>query len=808
MPNPLELFSTNLKNVLTRALSFGIEQGLSHIHPPVLFWALASQKSCVGYELLKKSGVKPAAIKAFGETFSSTSTLTQPELDPHTRRVFEKATLIAQMYHHHYVGTEHLLAALLQLPHVAIEMFFSDHAIDVEKLKNHVLLILKSTSQFPHLSAETNTSSSVDLSKAEQESSSSTKQALEYFGEELTACDLANDLDPVIEREQEIERVMQILCRRTKNNPLLLGKAGVGKTAIVEGLAKKIAEGSVPAPLAHVRIISIDLASMLAGTMYRGEFEGRLKQLIDEASDNKNIVLFIDEIHMIVGAGSATGSMDAANVLKPALARGDLRCIGATTPEEYKKHLESDRALKRRLQVVNIEEPSREKAKRILLGIAPYYETFHGVRMSKDLIDRAVDLTCEFIPGAILPDQAIDILDEAAASVRLAKNQLGQREQEALLEKQLEALKEKKRLAVIEESFTDALEMKMREEQLLAELEDPKKRPSLPTLTLGTSDIGAIVARVAGIHLDDVLGHTQTRTKRLKKTLIDAVTGQAPVIETVTNALVRSRAGIGSNKRPRASFLFAGPTGVGKTLLAKTLARALFGDEKQRLIRLDMSAFKEGFSVSKLIGAPAGYVGYREASQLTDRLKHTPQCVVLFDELEKAHPDVSQLLLQILEEGELTDATGETISFAQTVIVGTVSHTLTHQSGLGFEETDTLQTRVTSHLEDLLRSELVNRFDHVCSFAPLDQEALKTIIHTHLAQTVERLKTKGIAVSFEDSLVDWVVTHMDSKTGARDVRRMIETHIETPLAHRLLGKKSQTHLHLSPDQHRIRATGR
>ncbi|TAL49838.1 ATP-dependent Clp protease ATP-binding subunit [Patescibacteria group bacterium] len=813
----VDKFSTHLKNVLTRALCLVVEQDQKTIQPEHLLWALGTQKGCIAEEILKKSGVKTVDLKKLVGTYQGTRVLSDAsgltlQLSDDAKRIVEKAVLTANIYGHRYIGTEHLLSGILQINPSITGSFFAELQINLKELQSQLTVVLKSTSKFPDFTAGTGTESGkmvMTQPHKQEEGVSENKEekkvsALEYFALELTSAEAQKRIDPVIGRQAEIERVMEILCRRTKNNPLLLGEPGVGKTAIVEGLAKQITQGRVPPVLAHKRIFSIDMALLIAGTMYRGEFEGRLRQIVDEVKADSDILLFIDEVHTIVGAGAASGSMDAANILKPALARGEIRCIGATTPNEFKKHIEADTALERRFQTVLIDEPSQEKTLEILEGIAPFYEQFHRVRITHDAISSAVALSSRYVQDRQLPDKAIDLIDEAAAATRVHNLNPGPIQKERELAQTLTQLKETKRQAVVEERFDEALKLKEEESRLSAHLEALAVEEDVsPIPAITPDDIARVVSRTAGIPLEDLMSSDKSRLLQLEEQLRTNVLGQERVIDTVAGALRRAKTGVAHPSRPLASFLFLGPSGVGKTELAKTIAQILF-HTKQHFVRLDMSEYAEGFTMSKLIGAPAGYVGYKEGANLTDRIKQRPYCVVLFDEIEKAHRDVQNLLLQILEEGELTDATGRKINFKNTIIVLTSNVGLERfeRGDMGFMGTQTDRTvamnqDLRTELEDRFRPELLNRIDHTCIFQPLSQDVLMRIVEKQLAELAVRLQTQGLTVTLHKNLTSHISAKLEPKFGARHVRTLIQNEIEHKIAERLSRQDQPTSLCVS-----------
>ncbi|MBI2473313.1 ATP-dependent Clp protease ATP-binding subunit [Candidatus Uhrbacteria bacterium] len=798
----VDKFSTHLKNVLTRALCLVVETNEKIIQPEHLLWALGTQKGCIGAEVLKKAGIKNTDFKKLiNSKPNKAPTIDSENLNLHlsenAKRIVEKAVLTANSYGHRYVGTEHLLSGIIQIEDKETQAFFTYIKTNLKELKSQLSIVLKSTSKFPDFTRSVSAEPGANPLQAQKvDGSPETEKkvsALEYFAVELTSEDAQKRIDPVIGRELEIERVMEILCRRTKNNPLLLGEPGVGKTAIVEGLAKQITQGLVPPVLQHKRIFAVDMALLIAGTMYRGEFEGRLRQIVDETKANPDILLFIDEIHTIVGAGAASGSMDAANILKPALARGEIRCIGATTPGEFKKHIESDPALERRFQTVLVEEPTQEKAIEILEGIAPYYEQFHRVRITHEALKNAVILSSRYMQDKQLPDKAIDLIDEAAASTRVKDLSPGPAQKERELYHTLEQLKETKRKAVLEEQFEEALRLKAEEERLQTHLEHLRAQEDRsPVPIISEEEVARVVSRASGIPLENLLLSNKSQLLKLEEQLRLQILGQEPVIETVAGALRRAKTGVAHPNRPLASFLFLGPSGVGKTELAKTIANILF-HSKQHFIRLDMSEYAEGFSISKVIGAPAGYVGYKEGSNLADRVKQHPYSVVLFDEIEKAHGDVQNLLLQILEEGELTDSTGRKINFKNTIVIMTSNVGLERfeRGDMGFMAgaqqrelslTEDLRTELTTRF----RPELLNRIDHVCIFQPLKEDVLEQIIQKQLNELATRLKEQGLTITIHQHLASHLRSLIEPLFGARTIRSQIQKQVEHKIAERLI----------------------
>ncbi len=813
----VEKFTTHLKNVLTRALCFVVETQQKTIQSEHLLWALGTEKGSIGAEVLHKVRIKSETLRELvGASVKQPAqaeppkTALAPLLSENAKRAIEKAVLAASVYEHQYVGTEHLLSGLLQVRDHALEHFFEKQHVDLKNLRHHLSIVLKSASKFPELAntivdPQPNTTA-LPAQREETNEGEEDKHktpALDFFSRDLTAPDVESRLDPVIGRDAEIQRVMEILCRRTKNNPLLLGEPGVGKTAIVEGLAKHIAKGVVPPPLQGKRILALDLSSMIAGTMYRGEFEARLKQIVEEAREHPEIVLFVDEVHMLVGAGAASGSLDAANMLKPALARGEIRCIGATTMGEYKKHMETDTALERRFQSVLIDEPTPEATLEILRGVAQYYEAFHGVRLTPPALDAAVKLSVRYLPNKHLPDKAIDLLDEAAAAWRVRSSVPSSADRQRTLERELEQVRGQKRQAVAEENFTQALTLKEQERQLSDEwqrLHGAKKEVDAPHIS--EQDVADVVARMLKIPLTELTTDERDRLADLERELTRHVIGQEAAVRRVADAVRRAKTGVSNPARPHASFLFLGPSGVGKTELARAIAREVFQDERA-LIQLDMSEFSEGYTISKLLGSPAGYVGYRESAKLTDQVKQRPHSVVLFDELEKAHRDVQNILLQLLESGELSDATGRKINFRNTIIVMTSNVGLERLEGtrIGFrgeeDQTHVILEDLRGELEERFRPELLNRIDSTCVFQTLSKKALRDIAEKQLSELSARLKEQEVLVSFELSIADRLAARaLESKLRAREIRHVIQTEIESLIATQLLERKNSKRMHL------------
>lgn len=824
MPNHdiVDKFTTHLKNVLTRALVLAVEVPSPEVLPKHLLWAIATEQGAIAAEVLRKQDLEVDAIHDFALCTTSEPLMEfsgTPTLSADAKRMIERAVFIAHTYQHRYVGTEHLLSAVLQVGDTELTHLFQEEKISTKAMQEQLTLVFKSTSRFPEMeellldvqkptpsaSGRTLTDTTTEEEPEVEEEEKSKTPALDFFTRDLTSRIVANTLDPVIGRDTEIERTMEILCRRTKNNPLLLGEPGVGKTAIVEGLAKRIVEGTAPPALADKRILSLDLTAVIAGTMYRGEFEGRLKQLIEETRAQKNVILFIDELHTIMGAGSAGGTLDAANILKPSLARGDIHCIGATTPGEFKKHIETDSALERRFQPVRVEEPNEIDTIHILQGLAPSYTAFHNLHIEPEAIEAAVHLSKRYLHDRQLPDKAIDLLDEALASKRLRQMPVNTHVHERrLLEETLADVKARKRTAITEEVFEDAIRLKAEEVELRKRLHAfvVTKPDTTPLGSITAEDIAEVVSRSAGVPAMELLTEERGRLANLEHILAQRIVGQAPITRAVAETVRRARLGLASHERPRASFLFVGPSGVGKTELARTLATELFHD-KTALIHLNMSEFSEPYSLSKLVGSPAGYVGYREHAKLTDPIRQRPYAVVLLDEFEKAHRDVQALLLQLLETGEVCDATGRKVSFRQTIVIMTSNAGSDRYVGasLGFgdgdDELTAIETAVRQDLHEHFRPELLNRIDRILPFRPLEHDALTSIAVQGLEEMRERLASRGIEMKIGEDVADFIAkTSHEPKVGARAIRRYLQDHVETLIATKMLAKRSSKLLHL------------
>jgi ATP-dependent Clp protease ATP-binding subunit ClpC len=716
---------------------------------------------------------------------------------PRVKKVLALASKEAKALNHTYVGTEHILLGLLREGDGVAAKVLKNLDVDIEEARQRTLKELDPNFTGEESSIPSEASSGEKTAAGPEKKGEVKTPALKAFGRDLTEIARKGDMDPVIGRKNEIERVIQILCRRTKNNPVLLGEAGVGKTAIVEGLAQEIAAGNVPEILRNKRVITLDLALMVAGTKYRGQFEERIKAVMDEIRRAKNIILFIDELHTIVGAGSAEGTMDASNIIKPALSRGEMQCVGATTLNEYRKYIEKDAALERRFQSVKVEAPSIEDAITILKGVRHKYEEHHKAEFTDKAVEASVKLSDRYITDRFLPDKAIDVLDEAGSRARIST--MTRPPESKLLEADIEEIKGKKEKAIKNQDFEGAAQMRDQEKQAKEKLEtllaNWRKAGEEKRIVVDEDDILHIVAKWTGIPLKRMGQDETQRLLTVETEMEKVVIGQREGVSALCKALRRSRADLKDPKRPIGTFLLLGPTGVGKTLLAKTLAEQMFGDAKS-LIHLDMSEYMEKFNVSRLIGSPPGYVGYEEGGQLTEKVRRNPYSVVLFDEIEKAHPDVWNLLLQILEDGKLTDNTGHVVNFRNTIILMTSnvgSDTIKRQSTLGFSPItdessyEKMRERILDEAKKTFRPEFLNRLDDLIVFRSFTKPDLIQILTLEADKVVERLRHKNIKLELDDKAKDFLVEKgYDPQYGARPMRRAVERFLEDPLAEEIL----------------------
>jgi ATP-dependent Clp protease ATP-binding subunit ClpC len=757
-----------------------------------LLLGLIREGDGVAARALESLGIKGENVQERVEKLVGTGqagTTGQLSPTPRVKRVLELAADEARRLGQNYIDTEHLLLGLVREGEGVAAQVLNSLGADAEKTRAKIIEMLRGTL------------SGVQQSDVGSGRVSTATPTLEQFGTDLTVLAKDGKLDPVIGREKEIQRVVQILSRRKKNNPCLIGDPGVGKTAIAEGLAHKIYSGNVPEVLMDKRVITIDMGGLVAGTKFRGEFEDRLKKIIEEIKKAGNIILFIDELHTIIGAGAAEGAIDAANILKPPLARGELQCIGATTLDEYRKYIEKDSALERRFQPITVSEPTKEETKAILEGLRDRYEAHHRVKIADEAIQAAVTLSDRYISDRFLPDKAIDLIDEASSRVRLqtttAPSELKQ------LDEEIQEVQKEKDAAIGNEEFEKAAQLRDKEQSLRQDLESLKtewqSKKGRTEAIVTAEDIAHVVSVWTGIPVAQVAEEETDRLLRLEEILHKRVIGQDEAVRALAKAVRRARAGLKDPKRPVGSFVFLGPTGVGKTELARALAEALFGDEES-MIRLDMSEYMERHTVSRLVGAPPGYVGYEEAGQLTEGVRRRPYSVVLLDEIEKAHPEVFNILLQVIEDGRLTDAKGRTVDFRNTVLIMTSNvgaHLIEHGRTLGFEmvqdEEETyakMKDRVLSELKRTFRPEFLNRIDEIIVFHSLNQAHIAEIVQLMLNDTRRLLAEQGITLRVTDSAQDFLANEgFDKEYGARPLRRAITRLIEDPLSEELLERQ-------------------
>jgi len=753
---------------------------------------LIQEGSGVAANVLKTLGVEIEKIRREIEknvqSGPSMVTMGQLPFTPRAKKVLELSMEEAQELGHNYIGTEHLLLGLIRENDGVAAQVLLDMNLKLEDVREAVLELL---------GAESMQSDNPIPSSSQPKSGRSKTPALDAFGRDLTELARDGKLDPVIGRHDEIERVIQILSRRTKNNPVLLGEPGVGKTAIVEGLAQDIIEGNVPEILRDRRIVVLDLAMMVAGTKYRGQFEERIKAVMTEVRRAKNVILFIDELHTLVGAGGAEGAIDASNVLKPALSRGEVQCIGATTLDEYRKFIEKDGALERRFQVIMVNPPSKLEAIEILKGLRDKYEAHHRVQINDKAIEAAVELSTRYISGRFLPDKAIDVIDEAGSRMRMRTMTRPPDLKE--LERQIEELNKEKEAAVAEQDFERAANLRDQADKLKKKKEEIKKewreKSSESGGLVDEEVVAETVSKMTGIPLTRLEKAESERLLAMEKELQKTVISQEEPIHSISRAVRRSRSGLKDPRRPVGSFIFLGPTGVGKTLLAKALAKFMFGEE-EALIQIDMSEYMEKHNVSRLVGAPPGYVGFEEGGQLTEKVRRRPYSVILFDEVEKAHHDVFNMLLQIMEEGKLTDSFGRHIDFRNTIVIMTSNigaSIIKNQSSLGFRQTSAershqeMRKELLEEADQHFRPEFLNRLDEIIVFHSLDRGDLRQIIDIEVRYVQERMKTQGIHLTLSDEARDHLIEKgYNPDFGARPLRRAIEQFIEDPLAEEVL----------------------
>ena len=782
-------FTQKANEALNLSIDAASELGHTYIGTEHILLGLMEEGTGVAAATLTEcsveiSDIRERIVALIGK--GNRTTLTPEDFTPRVKRIMQTAVINSSQSGQNFVGTEHLLVALISERDSYAVKFLEESGTSISA----ILAALKSG-----LSADNN--SGADAPSDDSLKGGGKSKSFEKFGKDLTEAAKKGEIDPVIGRSEEIRRVIEILSRRTKNNPVLIGEPGVGKTAVAEGLALRIATGEVPELLKDKRIVSLNLTGMIAGTKYRGDFEERIKSVIDDLKKDGNTILFIDELHTIVGAGSAEGSADAANILKPTLAKGDFQVIGATTLAEYRKYIEKDAALERRFQPVRVGEPTKEEAVEILKGIRDKYEAHHKVKISDEAIDAAVELSSRYIADRFLPDKAIDLIDESASRLRL-RTETPPTELKSM-EDEIKVLEIEKSEAVSSQDFERAAKVRDKQKNLRSELELKKTQwktdKEQNSATVTAKDIAKTVSDWSGVPAEELTKEESQRLLNLEKELHQRVIGQDKAVRAVAKAIRRGRAGLKEENRPIGSFIFLGPTGVGKTELTKALALAMFGSE-DAMLRLDMSEYMEKHTVSKLIGSPPGYVGYDEGGQLTEKVRRKPYSVILFDEIEKAHPDVFNMLLQILEDGRLTDSQGRTVSFKNTIIIMTSNvgaRLITRENkSLGFTEPESnsetkLNETVMSELRKVFRPEFLNRVDETIVFSKLTKEEIKEIALLMLKSLEDKLNRMGYAAEFTDRLLEHIADKgFDPVYGARPIRRAVRSLVEDELSEKLL----------------------
>ena len=802
-------FTKSSENVLEIANELANELGHNYIGTEHILYGLVEEQNGVASKVLENQGVTPEKVMEKIEELvgineeNRNNTGISIGFTPRTKRIIENAYVEARNTNSEYIGTEHLLLGIMHEGDSVAVRIMMELNVDPKKLYDETLKIINETS------------GSADGKEISRNVSNSFNQTptLNQYGTDLTKKAQEGKLDPVIGRTSQIERVIQILSRRSKNNPCLIGEPGVGKTAIVEGLAQKIVAGDVPELLKDKRVVSVDISSMVAGAKYRGDFEERIKKSLDEVKKAGDVILFIDEIHTIVGAGSAEGAVDAANILKPLLARGEIQVIGATTLSEYRKYIEKDAALERRFSQVMVTEPTEEDTIKILEGLRDRYEAHHNVKITDEAIKAAVELSVRYINDRFLPDKAIDLIDEAASRVKMKT--YTKPEELRKIEEEIEKVTKEKEEAIATQNFETAAKLRDIEKSKKEELAEKQKKwkdsNTKKVMNLTKEDIASVVAIWTGIPANKITETENEKLRKLEEILHKRVVGQDEAVETVAKAIRRGRVGLKDPNRPIGSFLFLGPTGVGKTELAKSLAEAMFGNENS-MIRIDMSEFMEQHSVAKLIGSPPGYVGYDEGGQLTEKVRRKPYCVILFDEVEKAHPDVMNMLLQILDDGRLTDAQGRTVNFKNTIIIMTSNigaRLITDSTKLGFSQNEDKSKEAQKEYEDTkkavmaevkkqFRPEFINRIDDIIVFHKLSDDNIKKIIDIMLKNVEKRLEAQEMKIEITDEVKNLIAKKgVDKAYGARPLKRAIQSMVEDKIAEGILdgtiknGKKAK-----------------
>ena len=783
-------FTNRAKKSIEIADDISLELGHNYIGTEHMLYGLIKEGEGIASKVLTNKGITEEKVeKKIEEMLGKGKEIEQSlGFTPRAKRILENAFLEARKIGYNFIGTEHLLLAILKEKDCIATRIITELNVEISKIYNEIANVINEDDE--KITYKEKTKTAINNSTP----------TLSQFGEDITTKAEEGKFDNVVEREKEIERIIQILSRRTKNNPCLIGEPGVGKTAVVEGLAEKIASGDVPETLKEKRICSMDISGMVAGAKYRGDFEERIKKALAEVKKVGNIILFIDEVHTIVGAGAAEGAIDASNILKPLLARGDIQLIGATTIDEYRKYIEKDTALERRFSIVDIEEPTQKQTIEILKGIRDKYEAHHNVKITDEAINSAVALSSRYITDRFLPDKAIDLIDEASSQVRMKI--YNEPDEIKLLQEKIDIISKEKEEAVYNQEFEKAAQIRDKENELKEQLENSvnkwRKKKTTDIIEITEENIAEIISKWTGIPAQKLTQDDNEKLKHLEEKLHERIIGQNEAVTSVAKAIRRGRVGLKDPKRPIGSFLFLGPTGVGKTELSKALTQILFEDENA-IIRLDMSEYMEQHSVSKLIGSPPGYVGFDNGGQLTEKIRRKPYSVILFDEIEKAHPDVMNILLQILEDGQLTDSQGRKVDFKNTVIIMTSNigaRHITEKKTLGFGESqnnneqkeyEEIKKEVIQELKKELRPEFINRIDEIIVFHKLNTEDLKQITKIMLKQIEKRLKEKKYYIEIDESVIDLIVKKGADKTlGARPLRRAIQNNIENRISEEIL----------------------
>jgi ATP-dependent Clp protease ATP-binding subunit ClpC len=833
----LDNLSNNLKNTIAKSISLAASLGETKVKPAHILLVMSRQKGTVGSELVAKLDINKKTIEQVVPAAKNSEELKElPELNQKSKKALEKAMLLAHEYEHSYIGTEHLLSGLVHCEDKDISEILQKNNLDIEQIDQQVEIILSGTSRFPDLDNISGTldqiknmaknagNSSKNLPnqstgghmkpklfsqpKQKGAKSSSNESPIDMFTTKLTDKERQGNIDPVIGREKEITRLTHILCRRNKNNPVLVGEPGVGKTAIVEGLAKRVVNGEVPDLLKRKEIFSLDLTLLISGTIYRGEFESRLNKIIDKFSNQEDYLLFIDELHNIIGTGSNQGTMDAANILKPALARGELHCIGATTIDEYNQYITDDPALERRFQAVDVDEPSIDEAKTILQGVKNNYDKFHNVEITKEAIESAVELSSKYIHDNFLPDKALDLLDEASSSVRVKQG-------ESELDKKKRELKDlqgdyivKKERAIEKENFDKALKWKQAlgkvnkkinnlEEKLINKKRQEKKDK------VNKKNVADVLARQLSVDSELLLQNDWEQLDRLSQELKQEVKGQNHVIDKIIESLQKSYLGIHDQDQPLSSFLFVGPSGVGKTETARNLAKKLYYDE-DALVKVDMTEFSEAHGVSKLLGSPAGYVGHEERNRFLEQVKKKPYSVVLLDEFDKAHPDVQKLLMQILDEGKLTESNGKEVSFRHTIIILTtnVGSEMYQSHSIGFGESEAEEDKreqiIKNKLKNTFSSALIGRIKELCLFSPLEDTDIEQIVSKHITEMAEKVENEHeIELDATNEAISALADeYYDPDTGVRHLEQVVDDIVQELLIEKIRDEQNQNEFKL------------